>query len=295
MWFGPPMSGARSAAFERLQRSVGVDLVLVTKANLATFNVSADPMHAALPHLSGVHQADYLWAYLSHHYGGGFHDVKTPFGSWAPHFDAFDARPDLWLVGPPERSAGGVACQEAACSHMPFCAATRAAGNETAHDFDPGPTPQHLHYAGQFQRFDATGGKCCALVRHAYRSLVTVQAWIARPRTPLTAAYLRISNERLTRKHADLVAHPAPRDHCCKHHELGYPITWAELKGQTMHPLMYQYRAHVGPSMPWHPGGEYHGPHEREGLAVAVATPLELLARQAEGVGLGLRRALARR
>jgi hypothetical protein len=34
---------------------------------------------------------------------------------------------------------------------------------------------------------------------------------------------------------------------------------------------------------------------EREGLAVAVATPLELLARQAEGVGLGLRRALARR
>lgn len=79
-----------------------IDVVVVTPHNLADFVRPGAPLHPAYQHLSFVHRSDYLRAYLMHHHGGGYADLKTYFHPWEEFFEALERRPDRWVIGYPE-------------------------------------------------------------------------------------------------------------------------------------------------------------------------------------------------
>lgn len=255
------MSGERLRAMQALNRSIGVPVRLVTEANVQSYVKPGHALHAGFEYLSAIHRSDYLAAYLSHHYGGGYHDVKRPHGSWAPHFERFANDPGLWLYGPREQRAGAIACKEVAAWADAECVRIRAARGETRTSFrSVRAEPRGSHINGTVDRVDKIMGACCERVRNAYARLVTVQAFIARPRTALTADWLRLNHERLDYRLDELRAHPARFPRCCHKHEDAYPIGWNDLKGGALHPLMLKYAEHVGTGMPRHAHASYRDP-----------------------------------
>ena len=74
-------------------------LQVVTDENIGSFNVSTDPIHPAIfaGQLSMNHRVDYLRAYMMHHHGGGYHDVKPPGRSWSTVFDVYED-PHVWYA-----------------------------------------------------------------------------------------------------------------------------------------------------------------------------------------------------
>ncbi len=74
-------------------------VVLVTPDNLDDFVVPGHPIHPAYVHLSLNHRSDYLRAYLMHHHGGGYSDIKVAHSSWDRAFETFLERPETWVVG----------------------------------------------------------------------------------------------------------------------------------------------------------------------------------------------------
>lgn len=112
LWTGSnPLTDARRASLEAMRamhERDGIEVLLLTPEDLGAWEVPDHPFHPALPHLSLVHRSDYLRAYLMHHHGGAYSDVKTPLQPWAPLFDEMERR-GLWLLGYPERSTGWAA------------------------------------------------------------------------------------------------------------------------------------------------------------------------------------------
>jgi len=76
-------------------------------------------------------------------------------------------------------------------------------------------------------------------------------------------------------KHASIVAHPAPAARCCQNQDAhGYPLRWAELQGEALHPLQYKFIEHVRTGLPrWEPGN-YIGPSESIVLTPTVRSEL---------------------
>lgn len=90
-----PMSSQR---YERLQELVSIanpcKVQLYTKETIPSLQVPGSPFHPAYPYLSAVHKADYLRAYVMHHHGGGYTDIKTPYGwTWYSAFRDFELNP----------------------------------------------------------------------------------------------------------------------------------------------------------------------------------------------------------
>lgn len=117
---------------------------------------------------------------------------------------------------------------------------------------------------GVIDDWDRTRGACCERVRDMFRSGLQVQHYIVRPRTPLTADYLRLTHASLDHKAERLRLHPAPKStsRCCFNHEGGYPMNWAELKGEICHPLYVKYASYVKGGMPMKPGMAYRDKSE---------------------------------
>ena len=94
---------------------------------------------------------DYLWAYFGHHHGGGFHDIKIPFGSWSPMFDKLSSQrlPSVWVFGTAEQGRGSPACRESAAADDPACIALRisCAAPQSCSGVGPSPDsrPSHVH------------------------------------------------------------------------------------------------------------------------------------------------------
>lgn len=74
---------------------------LVTPERVARLVVDGHPLHPAYEFLSAVHRSDYLRAYVSHHRGGGYSDIKPSGASWESAFEQF-SDPQVWFVGYPE-------------------------------------------------------------------------------------------------------------------------------------------------------------------------------------------------
>lgn len=109
LWTGSnTMSETRRGCLRALQETIGVPLVLVTEENLGSWVVDKSPLHPAYAHLSLVHKSDYLRAYLMHHHGGGYTDIKRPTNSWTAAFELANNDAETWLVG----------CREQAESHV---------------------------------------------------------------------------------------------------------------------------------------------------------------------------------
>jgi hypothetical protein len=104
-WEGKPMNANRLKSFELLRKNIGVPVQLVTPENLQEFILPDSPLHRAFPYLSLVHRSDYIRAYLLHHYGGGWHDVKATEVSFQSAWDEFK-QSEIWLVGRRELPRG---------------------------------------------------------------------------------------------------------------------------------------------------------------------------------------------
>ncbi|MCT1458252.1 hypothetical protein M3G03_01620 [Aestuariimicrobium sp. p3-SID1156] len=106
VWTGTnELTPNRARNLRALRDVIGVPVEFITPKNLRDWVVDDHPLHPAYKNLSLVHQSDYLRAYLLHHYGGGYCDLKRPLASWAPVFEAMRSRPDVWLTSFSERNA----------------------------------------------------------------------------------------------------------------------------------------------------------------------------------------------
>jgi len=130
----------------------------------------------------------------------------------------------------------------------PSCLALRRQRGESESNF----SSVHQEYEtacvdGVLDPHDASEGICCNRVRDAASQLVQVQAFLARPGTSLTADWLRLVHSHLDYKARRLDRSPAPAGvpRCCFRHEGGYPVDWAELKGDALQPLMLKHAPHV--------------------------------------------------
>ena len=275
-WFGPPFKGPRLEAFNSLSRSVGVPLHLVTSDNLKQYVLPGYPLHPAFQFLTPVHKSDYLFGYFSHHVGGAFHDIKQPFGNWTPYFDRMErirGPREAWLVGSPSLREH-IACQEPMAADDPMCLRLRRSRGENAsHWRSVLPEFKTAYINGRYDPFDGTRGACCERVRNAWKHMINCQEHIARPRTALTRDWLRLVHVALDRKLAALNATRYPMARCCQNHENGYPINWAELKGNTLFPLELKYQSHVYPILPPKPKKAYRSKSEEVPLHALPAAP----------------------
>ncbi|MDO4920011.1 hypothetical protein [Kocuria sp.] len=104
LWVGDnPLTPRRRANLEVLRERIGLPVELVTPENLEAWVVPGHPLHPAYKNLSLVHRSDYLRAYLMHHHGGGYSDLKAPLCSWEGAFARMHADEQAWLAGYPER------------------------------------------------------------------------------------------------------------------------------------------------------------------------------------------------
>lgn len=101
VWAGSnEMSPNRRACLDSIRSmNPDLDVQLVTRANISDYIVQQSPLHPSFELLSDVHRADYLHAYLMHHHGGGFTDIKKHPHSWLPAFQEMDGDPDAWITG----------------------------------------------------------------------------------------------------------------------------------------------------------------------------------------------------
>ena len=104
---GNAMSENRMAALKSIYTNLGVPISLVGPHNLHEWVVPDHPLHPAYPYLSAVHRSDYLRAYLMHHHGGGYTDIKHSSYSWVPYFQQLNADSNAWAIGGPEHPTFG--------------------------------------------------------------------------------------------------------------------------------------------------------------------------------------------
>ena len=83
----------------------------MTPENLGDYVV--EPLHPAYELLSLTHRSDYLRAYLMHHHGGGYTDIKFQSFDWTPYFDLMDAHPHAYLCGAREPESAFIPRREA--------------------------------------------------------------------------------------------------------------------------------------------------------------------------------------
>lgn len=104
-WAGKEMKGNRLLSFNLLVENTGVPVFLVDDSNLHTLEIKEYPFHEGFKYLSAVHQSDYIRAYLLHHYGGGWNDIKATESAYTKVWDEF-IHPDIYIVGRPEIKRG---------------------------------------------------------------------------------------------------------------------------------------------------------------------------------------------
>ena len=95
-WFGNSISENRYQALKSLIKNIGVPYILVTDDNVFDFQHNQFPFHPAFKNLSGNHKSDYIRAYLLHHYGGGYHDIKYRDLNWKNQWNDFK-NPQVWI------------------------------------------------------------------------------------------------------------------------------------------------------------------------------------------------------
>ena len=250
-WFGNEMRGSRLESFRNLRNGIGVHLKLVNDSNLQEFEHPEFPFHPTLNLLSQNHKVDYLRAYFMHFYGGGYHDIKghKSEDSWAENFSLFDKDVTLWLLGSAVFQQDHVGCDETYAQNVLMGYDTSCSASEQI----------------PLDTVEPNQGLCCELVFNMWQRLVQNGAYIMRPNTAFTVAWLNFLTARLDAKHLLLHSHPSPRPRCCQSgvDSMGYPLRWAEVHGEVFHPLQAKYIDHVRQGLPrWDTASSYRDESE---------------------------------
>jgi len=221
LWIGPPMNDVRRRGLASLERT-GAPVELVTEDSLGDWLVPGEPLHPAWQYLSAIHKGDYLRAYFMHHHGGGYSDIKPTTASWDTAFDQM-RDPNILITGYPEVRWG-------------------VAG------FDLSWT------GGRYQPLRWTWWRYRWLqINH--RALIGNCAYIVRPGTVFTQAWLNGVNDALDAKTMALAKNPATQPKERRHDVYDgvisdYPMTWAGIHGDIFHPLVYRFRRRVSRLLP---------------------------------------------
>ena len=104
-WTGPnALTPNRARSIQALEAAYGeAGFRLVTDDILPSITVPGHPLHPAYDLLSFVHRSDYLRAYVLHHHGGAYTDLKTPGnGSLIQPLQRLQEDKHLWVVGAPD-------------------------------------------------------------------------------------------------------------------------------------------------------------------------------------------------
>jgi len=203
LWTGPElMSENRLMALWSLFKNTGRPVAFITESTLADWVLPHAPLHPAYVYLSSTHKSDYLRCYLMHHYGGGYADIKYTDARWEPFFKELEQDKAALALGYAELAHG-----------MPHLL---------------GPNGD--------------------MIRAVHKELIGLCAFIFKPYTELTNAWYMQLHALLDQKFDLLKQNPGkfPLD------QLGlilpdgraseYPLRWAEILGEILHPLFYQYR-----------------------------------------------------
>lgn len=115
------MTHNRIGCLYNLRTQTDSNIILVTVDNLSTYIKPEAPLHEAYQYLSETHKCDYLRTYFMHHYGGGYTDIKSPTGSWAPAFQQMRDDPMKIINGYHEQGEHAIAYEPAASKWGVLC------------------------------------------------------------------------------------------------------------------------------------------------------------------------------
>jgi len=203
LWTGSEiLSENRLKALWSIFNNTGRPVAFVTQETLNEWVVQGSPMHPAYPYLSSTHKSDYLRCYLMHHFGGGYSDIKQTTARWEPFFAQLEQSEDSLALGYTELPHG-----------IP-----------------------HVH--GEF------GDQ----IRAAHQELIGLCSFIFKPKTQLTTKWYEQLHDLLDQKFELLKDNPGkfPLDQTGLVLPDGsassYPLRWAEILGEILHPLFYEFR-----------------------------------------------------
>lgn len=203
LWTGSElMSQNRLQALWSLFKNTGRPVALVTQNTLAEWVLPYAPLHPAYQYLSSTHKSDYLRCYLMHHYGGGYSDIKFTETRWESFFVQLEHSQEALALGYTELAEG--------IPHL------------------TGPQGD--------------------LIRQAHQEIIGLCAFIFKPNTDLTLTWYKRLHELLDQKLQLLEAQPGkfsldqqglilPNGQASL-----YPLRWAEILGEILHPLFYENR-----------------------------------------------------
>ena len=110
MWTGDnSLTPNRAEALDEIRAiAAGTEVVLISPDSLPEWILDTHPIHPSYQHLSLNHRSDYLRAYLLHHHGGAYLDIKRGYGDVRAGMDALQSASDKWVAGYRELGADSV-------------------------------------------------------------------------------------------------------------------------------------------------------------------------------------------
>ena len=97
IWLGGTPTPARQTSLDALAAQPDVEVMIVRQSR--SVELPEHPFHPAFDHLTSVHKSDYLRAYLMHHYGGAYIDVKPMRQSIRPLIDQLNGSGENLALG----------------------------------------------------------------------------------------------------------------------------------------------------------------------------------------------------
>jgi len=221
-WFGgQPMPRIRQDILHEIRES-GLDVILITDDDVSDWVLPHAPLQPAFWLLTPIQRSDYFRAYLMHHYGGAYSDIKRPEGSWLPGLQLLADDPNLWAVG-----------YSAARWQVTTC------GIE--------PLPRYQPWRLRWYRY--------RWLQLNHNKILGGSGFAFKPGTELTRLWLEGVQERVRIKTAALEANPGRwakerfgdiNDGIASK----YPVPWLHIAADVLHPLSYRFRRHIARALP---------------------------------------------
>ena len=215
-WFGgykvdnQQMSKNRFAAFKSLVEKIGVPIILITSKNFPSFIKQSHPIHKSFELLSGVHKSDYMRAYLLHHYGGGYHDIKHREESWQDCWGDWLFDDSIWIYGRRENNRGAI-----------------------------GYPPNESHICNHYDKLVTMGWVICKPnTKYTGTLLYKIEDVLDRKYPELVAHPGYNSAGYYHENPFQMVE------------ENNYPLRWLEILGEIFHPLMLEFTEHIKYGIP---------------------------------------------
>lgn len=101
IWFGGQnLPSNRAASLMKIrEENAELEVVLVTDENFEEFVADQSPLHPSFENLAAIHKSDYMRAYLMHHYGGAYTDLKPLRGKLNSTIQRINGDRNLWGGG----------------------------------------------------------------------------------------------------------------------------------------------------------------------------------------------------